>query len=94
MPASVRGGLMAEEYRQLTDGQKMLRYFYEELEAAFERGEPDLILMISRVAGRLACTSCPPCWASARTSPRSWSWAAEHKPPETPPPLSGGGMAL
>jgi len=51
MPASVRGGLMAEEYRQLTDGQKMLRYFYEELEAAFERGEPDLILMISRVAG-------------------------------------------
>lgn len=32
---------MAEEYRQLTDGQKMLRYFYEELEAAFERGEPD-----------------------------------------------------
>ena len=42
---------MAEEYRQLTDGQKMLRYFYEELEAAFERGEPDLILLISRVHG-------------------------------------------
>ncbi len=33
------------------DGQKLLRYFYEELEAAFERGEPDLILQISRVAG-------------------------------------------
>jgi hypothetical protein len=42
---------MAEESRQLTDGQKMLRYFYEELEAAFERGEPDLILQISRIAG-------------------------------------------
>lgn len=42
---------MTEEYRQLTDGQKMLRYFYEELEAAFERGEPDLILQISRIAG-------------------------------------------
>jgi hypothetical protein len=47
----VRGGFMAEEYRQLTDGQKMLRYFYEELEAAFERGEPDLILQISRIGG-------------------------------------------
>jgi hypothetical protein len=51
MPVSGRGGFMAEEYRQLTDGQKMLRYFYEELEAAFERGEPDLILQISRIAG-------------------------------------------
>jgi hypothetical protein len=37
IPASVRGGLVAEEYRQLTDEQKMLRYFYEELEAAFEQ---------------------------------------------------------
>jgi hypothetical protein len=45
---------MAEEYRQLTDGQKMLRYFYEELEAAFERGEPDLGLQISRFAGEAA----------------------------------------
>jgi hypothetical protein len=51
MLCDVRGGLMTEEYRQLTDGQKMLRYFYEELEAAFERGEPDLILQISRIAG-------------------------------------------
>src|SRR5215210_4061239 len=42
---------MAEEYRQLTQGQKMLRYFYEELEAAFERGDPDLILQISRFSG-------------------------------------------
>jgi hypothetical protein len=45
---------MAEEYRQLTDGQKMLRYFYEELETGFERGEPDLILQISRFAGEAA----------------------------------------
>lgn len=45
---------MTEDYRQLTDGQKMLRYFYEELEAAFERGEPDLILQISRIAGEAA----------------------------------------
>ena len=44
---------MAEGYRQLTDGQKMLRYFYEELEAAFERGEPDLILLVSRVHGEV-----------------------------------------
>jgi hypothetical protein len=51
MLGGVRGGFMTEEYRQLTDGQKMLRYFYEELEAAFERGEPDLILQISRIAG-------------------------------------------
>ena len=42
---------MTEEYRQLTDGQKMLRYFYEELEAAFERGEPDLVLQITTFAG-------------------------------------------
>src|SRR5215211_5519537 len=54
MPASVEGSLMAEEYRQLTDGQKMLRYFYEELEAAFERGEPDLGLQISWFAGEAA----------------------------------------
>jgi len=53
MRGGVRGGLMAEGYRQLTDGQKMLRYFYEELEAAFERGEPDLILLVSRVHGEV-----------------------------------------
>jgi hypothetical protein len=53
MLGGVRGGLMAEEHRQLTDGQKMLRYFYEELEAAFVRGEPDLILLISRVPGEV-----------------------------------------
>ena len=29
----------------------MPRYFYEKLEAAFERAEPDLILQISRIAG-------------------------------------------
>jgi hypothetical protein len=51
MPASDRRGLVTEEYRQLTDGQKMLRYFYEELEAAFERGEPDLVLQITTFAG-------------------------------------------
>jgi len=45
---------MTEEYRQLTDGQKMLRYFYDELESAFERGEPDLGLRISRFAGEAA----------------------------------------
>jgi hypothetical protein len=45
---------MTEEYRQLTEGQKMLRYFYDELEAAFERGEPDLLLQISRIAGEAA----------------------------------------
>jgi hypothetical protein len=43
---------MAEEYPILTDGQKMLRYFYEELEAAYGRGEPDLRLLISRVYGQ------------------------------------------
>lgn len=42
---------MTEEYRQLTDGQKMLPYFYEELEAALERGEPDLVLQITTFAG-------------------------------------------
>jgi hypothetical protein len=45
---------MTEQYRQLTAGQKMLRYFYDELEAAFERGEPDLLLQISRIAGEAA----------------------------------------
>jgi hypothetical protein len=44
---------MAEKYPILTDGQKMLRYFYEELEAAYGRGEPDLRLLISRVYGQV-----------------------------------------
>ncbi len=45
---------MTEEYRQLTEGQKMLRHFYDELEAAFERGKPDLQQQISRIAGDAA----------------------------------------
>jgi hypothetical protein len=57
---------MAEEYRQLTDGQKMLRYFYEELEAAFERGESDLILQISRVAGEAGVYIMPVTTASLK----------------------------
>jgi hypothetical protein len=66
MLGGVRGGLMAEEYRQLTDGQKMLRYFYEELEAAFERGEPDLILQISRVPGEAGVYILPVTTASLK----------------------------
>src|SRR5215218_343305 len=44
---------MTEEYPILTDGQKMIRYFHEELEAAYDRGEPDLRLLISRVYGQV-----------------------------------------
>ena len=66
MLGGVRGGLMAEEYRQLTDGQKMLRYFYEELEAAFERGEPDLTLQISRFAGEAGVYIMPTMFAQRR----------------------------
>jgi hypothetical protein len=44
---------VGEECPLLTDGQKMFRFFYEELEAAYERGEPDLILLISRVYGQV-----------------------------------------
>jgi hypothetical protein len=43
---------MAEEYPLLTDGQKMIRYFHEELGAVQERGEPDLVLLIARVPGQ------------------------------------------
>lgn len=39
---------MAEGYPQLTDGQKLIRFFYEELEAAYEQDEPELLLMIVR----------------------------------------------
>jgi hypothetical protein len=42
---------MAEDYPLLTDGQKMIRYFFDALETAQEKGEPDLVLLISRVPG-------------------------------------------
>lgn len=42
---------MNEEYPLLTDGQKVIRYFFDALETAQEQGEPDLVLLISRVPG-------------------------------------------